>query len=82
MEQLLEINNMAIILVVAVKAVGAADGLEEVMVAQFIVEVDIGAGRGVKAGEQFADDDQQLECGRFVDEEPFDSKISETIRTM
>jgi hypothetical protein len=39
---------MSVGLVVTVQPVGAADGLEEVVVAQLVVQVDVGAAWGVK----------------------------------
>jgi hypothetical protein len=67
-EQLLEIDDVAVVLVVAVQPVGAADGLEQVVVAQLVVEVDVGAARRIKAGQQLAHHDQQLQVGRLLDE--------------
>ena len=67
-EQLLEIDDVAVVLVVAIEPVGAADGLEQVVVAQFVVEVDVGAARRIEAGQQLAHDDQQLHVRRFLDE--------------
>ncbi|MNY30730.1 hypothetical protein D3C86_1648540 [compost metagenome] len=67
-EQLLVIDDMAIVLVVTVKPVGTADGLEQVMVLQFVVQVDVGATGSIKAGKQLADHDQQLHAGRLFDE--------------
>jgi hypothetical protein len=67
-EQLLEVHDVAVVLVVAVEPVGAADGLEEVVVVQLVIEVDVGAARRVEAGQQLAHHDQQLEVGRLLDE--------------
>lgn len=65
-EQLLEVDDVAVVLVVAIQTIGAADGLKQVVVAQRVVEVDVAAARGVEAGEQFADHDQQFEVGRLL----------------
>jgi len=62
---------VAIVLVVAIKAVGAADGLEQVVIAQFVVEVDVGAARRIEAGEQLADHDQQPHVRGLFYEAPF-----------
>ena len=67
-EQLLEVDDVAVVLVVAVEPVGAADGLEQVVVVQLVVEVDVGAARRVEAGQQLAHDDQQLQVRRLLDE--------------
>jgi hypothetical protein len=67
-EQLLEVDDVAVVLVVAVEPVGAADGLEQVVVAQLVVEVDVGAARRIEAGQQLAHHDQQLQVGRLLDE--------------
>ena len=67
-EQLLEVDDVAVVLVVAVEPVGAADGLEQVVVVQLVVEVDVGAARRVEAGEQLAHHDQQLQVRRLLDE--------------
>gem|GEM_PF-5352267 len=45
LEQLLEVNDVAVILVVPVEPIGAADGLEEIVVAQLV----IGVVRAVRA---------------------------------
>ena len=67
-EQLLEVDDVAVVLVVAIEPVGAADGLEQVVVAQLVVEVDVRAARRIEAGQQLADDDQQLHVRRLLDE--------------
>ena len=69
-EQLLEVDDVAVVLVVAVEPVGAADRLEEVVVVQLVVEVDVGAGRRIETGQQLAHHDQQLAVGRLLDEAP------------
>ena len=71
-EELLEIDDVAVVLVVAVEPVGAADGLEQVVVAQLVVEVDVGATGRIEAGQQLAHHDQQLEVGRLLDETALD----------
>jgi hypothetical protein len=53
-KQLLEIDDVAVALVIAIEAVGPADGLEQVVIAQFVVQVDVNAARCVEAGEQLA----------------------------
>ncbi len=49
MEQLLEVHDVAEVLVVAIESVGAADRLEEVVIVQFVIEVDVSATRRVEA---------------------------------
>jgi len=49
MEQLLEVHDVAEVLVVAIEPVGAADRLEEVVIVQFVIEVDVSATRRVEA---------------------------------
>ena len=61
---------MAVILVVPVEPIGAADGLEEIVVAQLVIEVDVGAARRVKASQELAHHDQQFKVGRLIDEAP------------
>jgi hypothetical protein len=68
LEQLLEVHDVAVVLVVAVEPVGAADGLEEVVVVEFVIEVDVGAARRIEAGQQLAHHDEQFEVGRLLDE--------------
>ena len=60
LEQLLEVHDVAVVLVVAVEPVGAADGLEEVVIVQLVIEIDVGAARRVEAGQELAHHDQQL----------------------
>ena len=57
---------MAVVLVVPIEAIGAADRLKKVVVAQFVVEVDVRAARRIEAGQQLADDDHQLHVGRLL----------------
>src|SRR5690606_27688437 len=47
-------------------SVSAADGLEQVVVAQLVIQIDVGAGGRIKAGEQFTHHDQQFQVGRFI----------------
>ena len=42
-KKLLKIHDMPIILVVAIKTVGATNGLKEIVVVQFVIEINIGA---------------------------------------
>ena len=42
--------------------------MKEVVIAQFVIEVDVGATRRVEAGEKLAHHDQELEVGGFFDE--------------
>ena len=70
LEQLLVVNDVAIVLVVAVKPVGPADGLEQSVVAHLVVEIDVGAARRVEAGQELAHHDQQLAVGGLFDEAP------------
>jgi len=67
-EQLLEVDDVAVVLVVAVEPICAADGLKQVVVVQLVVEVDVRAARRIEAGQQLADDDQQLHVRRFLNE--------------
>ena len=67
-EQLFEVDDVAVVLVIAIETISAADRLKEVVVVQFIVEVDIRAARRIEAGQQLADDDQELHICRFLDE--------------
>ena len=74
-EEFLEIDDIAVVLVVAIQAVGAADGLEQGMVVQLVVQVDAGAGGRIEAGQQLADDDQQLAVGRLLDKAALDLRL-------
>ena len=67
-EQLFEVDDVAVVLVVTIEPVGAADSLEQVVVAQLVVEIDVRAARRIEAGQQLADDDQQLHVRRLLDE--------------
>ena len=50
-QQVLVIDDVAEVLGFAVEAVDATDRLEETMVLHRFVDVEIGAGRGIKTGE-------------------------------
>ena len=70
LEQVLVIDNPAIFLVLAIEAVGAADGLKQAMVLHALVDVQDAAGGGVKAGQQLVDHDKELHAGGFFDKQP------------
>ena len=58
MEQLLKVDDTPVVLVIAIQPIGAANSLEEIVVVYFIIEIDVGTRRGIKACEQLADHDQ------------------------
>lgn len=64
-EEVFVIDDVAEVFVVAVEAVGAADGLEESVVLHTFVNVEVGASGRIKACQQLIDDDQQLHIGRL-----------------
>ena len=55
----LVVDDVAVVLVVAIETVHAADGLEQAVVLHLLVDVEVGRARGVEAGQQLVDDDQQ-----------------------
>ena len=61
---------MAVVFVVAVEPIGATNRLEKVVIAEFVIEVNINATRGVKTGQQFAHHDEELEVSGLFDEPP------------
>lgn len=71
-EQLLEVDDIPVVLVVAIEAIGPTNGLEERMIAQLVVKVDVGAARRVAAGEKLRDHYQELRIRRLLDEPPLD----------
>ena len=72
LEEVLVVDDVAIFLVVAVEPVDPADGLEETVVPHLLVDVEVGGGRRIEAGEQFVDDDEQFHLPRLFDEALFD----------
>ena len=62
------INDITKLLFSAIYAVYAADGLEEVMVHDFAIQVQVCGRRCVKTGEQFVHDDEEFHFSRTVDE--------------
>ena len=68
-EQVLVIDDVAKVFIVAVQPVGAANGLEQAMILHRFVDVQIGARRRVKTCEQLVHHDQQLHVGRLFDEQ-------------
>ena len=68
LEEMLVVDDVPEILVLAVEPVHAADRLEERVVDHLLVDVEIGAGRRVKTRQQLVNDDQQLHRARMVDE--------------
>ncbi len=69
LEQVLVVDDVAEVLVLAVQPVGAADRLEQAVVLHRLVDVEIGAGRRVEAGEQLVHHDQQLHVRRLLGEQ-------------
>ena len=69
LEQVLVIDDVAKVLVIAVQSVGAADCLEQTMVLHGLVDVQVRAGRCIKAGQQLVHHDQQAHVGRLLDEQ-------------
>ena len=63
LEQVLVVDDVAVVLVLAVEAIGPADGLEQPVVLHGLVQVQDGAARRVEAGEQLVDHDEQLHLG-------------------
>ena len=61
---------MAVIFIGPVQAIGAANGLEQVVVAQSVVEVNVGTAGRIEARQQLTRHDQQLHIRRFFDEPP------------
>jgi hypothetical protein len=46
-EQLLEVDDVAVVLVLTIEAIGAADGLEQSVIVHLVVEIYVGATRDV-----------------------------------
>ncbi len=69
LEQILVVDDVAEILVFAVEPVRAADRLEQTVILHRLVDVEIGAGRRVEAGQQLVHDDQQPHVGRLLREQ-------------
>ena len=53
-EELLEVDDVPIVLVFAVEPVRSADGLEEIVVTELVVEVDVRAARSVESRQELA----------------------------
>ena len=70
-EQILVVDDVAVFLVLAVEAVDPADRLEQAVVAHLLGDVEIGRGRGVKAGQQLIHHDQEFHPPRLFDESLF-----------
>ena len=69
LEEILVIDDVAEILILPIQAVGAADRLKQAVILHRLVDIKISAGRGVEAGEQLVDHDQQLHIGRLAGEQ-------------
>ena len=69
LEQVLVVDDVAEILVLAVEPVRAADGLKQAVVLHGLVNVEIGAGRRIEAGEQLVHHDEQLHVCRLFGEQ-------------
>ena len=67
-EQVAVVDDVAVVLVVAVEPVDAADGLEQAVVLHLLVDVQVGGARRVEAGQQLVDDDEQPHLARVLDE--------------
>ena len=66
LEQVLVVHDVAEVLVVAIEAVDAANGLEQAVVLHGLVDVEIGAARRIEAGEQLVHHDQQPHVGGLL----------------
>ena len=71
-EEVPVIDDVAVVLVVAVEPVDAADGLEQAVVLHRLVDVEVGRRRGVEASEELVHDDEQLHLAGGLDEPLFD----------
>ena len=60
LEEVLVIDDVTELLVLAVQPVRAADSLEQAMVLHALVNIQISAVRSIEAGEEHVHDDQQL----------------------
>ena len=67
-EQVAVVDDVAVVLVVTVEPVDSADGLEQAVVLHLLVDVEVGGARGVEAGQQLVDHDQQPHLAGLVDE--------------
>ena len=65
-EQVLVVHDVAEVFVFAVQAVDAADGLEETVILHGLVDVEIGTGRRIEAGQQFIHHHQQFHVLRVL----------------
>lgn len=52
-EQVLIINDVAILLIVAIKPIYATDGLKQAMIVHLLIYIEISGRRSVKASEEF-----------------------------
>ena len=71
-EQILVVDDVAVLLVLSVQSVDAADRLEETVILHLLVDVEIRCGRGIETGQQLVHDDQELHLPGLVDEPPLD----------
>ena len=65
-EQVLVVDDVAVLLVLAVEAIHPTDRLEEPVVLHVLVDVEAGCGRSVEAGQELVDNDEELHPARFV----------------
>ena len=69
LEQILVVHDVAEVLILAIQAVDAADGLKEPVVLHGLVYVEISAGGRVEAGEQLVHHDEQPHVRRLFGEQ-------------
>ena len=69
LEQVLVVNDITKLFVIAIQPVGAADGLEQAVVLHGFVDVEVGAGWCIKACQQLVHYHQQFHVGRLPDEQ-------------
>ncbi len=67
-EQVFVINDVAVILILAVQPVYPADGLKQAVVLHLFVNVEKRRRGRIEAGQQFVHDDDQLQLIRLLDE--------------
>src|ERR1019366_1542920 len=67
-EEVFVIDDVSVVLVVAIQSIHTADRLEEAVIAHLLVDIEICCRRRIKAGQELVHHDQQLHLAWLFDE--------------
>ena len=73
LEQISVVDDIAVLFIVTIEPVHAADSLEEAVILHVLIDVEIGRTRCIKAGQEFIDHNKQPHLAGMLDERLLDT---------